>query len=61
MKISNKLKKVGVILIIIAVLGGSYGLGFFAGRNNSILKKSSPCRIKSANKISAWLKVVSDE
>ena len=42
MKITNKFKKIGIILIILAVLGSSYGLGFFAGRNNSNPLKNRP-------------------
>lgn len=42
MKITNKVKKIGLILLILAVLGGSYGLGFFTGRNNSSPFKNRP-------------------
>lgn len=42
MEITNKFKKIGFVLIILAVLGSSYGLGFSAGRNNSDPFKNRP-------------------
>lgn len=42
MKITNKVKKIGLVLLILAILSGSYGLGFFAGRNNSDPFKNRP-------------------